>query len=262
MATTASPAELLLKHLGIDVQIIETSNEERADFRATIEGAVTLIEEKTKLEDPGAEVAKKEALRAGKIHRTHIAIKPDNRLSGINRKASKQLASSATTFVHDFRLVWFTATGTDCLGKQQQFIATVYGKSGIVELDNSKYRACYFFRNSDFFRFRENLDGAVAAYSDGKELSATLCLNPLSLRYMEFKASPFVKAFGTAICDPVTDEKEGRAFIVDRDIDRNNQNSILEFLQQKYSTKPLMNMDMGYSSVSVQVPKLSGRGDW
>lgn len=216
------------------------------------------MSQKTKLRDPGAEAARKEALRTGKVHPIHIAIKPDNRLSGINRKASKQLASSAATFAHNFRLVWFTATGTDCIGKQQQFIATVYGTSGIVELDNPKYRACYFFRNSDFFRFRENLDGAGAAYSDGKELSATLCLNPLSPRYVEFRASPFVKAFGTAVRDPVTDEKEGRAFIVDRDIDRNNQNSILEFLQQKYSTKPLMNMDMGYSSVSVQASKQNG----
>jgi hypothetical protein len=75
---------------------------------------------------------------------------------------------------------------------------------------------------------------------------------------VEFKASPFVKAFGTAVRDPVTDEKEGRAFIVDRDIDRKNQNSVLEFLQQKYSTKPLMSMDMGYSSISVQVSKQDG----
>ena len=162
--------------------------------------------------------------------------------------------AEVTTYYTD----WFTATGTDCLGKQQQFMATVYGTSGIVELDNSKYRACYFFRNSDFFRFRENLDGVVTAYSDGKELSATLCLNPLSPRYVGFKTSPFVKAFGTAVRDPLSDEKEGRAFIVDRVIDRNNQNSILEFLQQKYSTKPLMNMDMGYSSVSVQVSKQNG----
>jgi hypothetical protein len=258
MTTATSFAKLLLAHLGIDVQAIETSNEERADFLARIGDAVTLVEEKTKLEDPGAEAVRQEALREGKVHPTHIPIKPDNRLSGINRKASKQLASSASTFAHDFRLVWFTATGNGCLGKQQQFIATIYGTSGIVELDNSQYRACYFFRNSDFFRFRENLDGAVAAYSDGKELSATLCLNPLSPRYVEFKASPFVKAFGTAVRDPVTDEKEGRAFIVDRDIDRKNQNSVLEFLQQKYSTKPLMSMDMGYSSISVQVSKQDG----
>jgi hypothetical protein len=258
VATIASFAELLLGHLGVAVQAIETSNEEQADFLATIEGTVTLIEEKTKLEDPGVDAARKEARRASKLHAAHIAIKPHNRLSGINRKASKQLASSATTFAHDFRLVWFTAIGTNCLGKQQQFIATVYGTSGIVELDSSTYRACYFFRNSDFFRFRENLDGAVAAYSDGKELSGTLCLNPLSPRYMAFKASPLVKVFGNAVRDPMTDEKEGRAFIIDRDIDRNNQNSVLEFLQHKYSTKPLMNMDMGYSSVSVQVSKQDG----
>jgi hypothetical protein len=254
MATTSSFAEIILGQLGIDLRPIQTANENRADFLATIADTVTLIEEKTKMDDPGAEAARKEALGAGRMHSSHIPIKPDNRLSGINRKASKQLASTAPTFTHNFRLVWCTATGSDCRGKQEQFIATVYGTTRIVELGNSTYQECYFFRNSDFFRFSENLDGAVAAYADGKEFSATLCLNPLSPRYVGFKASPFVKAFGSAVHDPVENERDKLAFIVDRDIDRKHEDRFLAFLQQKYSTRPLMNMDMGYSFISKQVP--------
>ena len=252
MPRTASFAEIILGRLGIGVQPIQTSNEEQADFFATIAATVTLIEEKTKLDDPRHEAARNATLDAGRTHSSNLPIKPTNRLSGINRKAANQLASSATTFNHDFRLVWFTATGSGCLGKQQQFIATVYGTTLIVELGNSKYRTCYFFCNSDFFRFRENLDGAVAACSDGKDLSLTLCLNPLSPRYLGFKASPFVKAFASAVCDPVEDERAGLAFIVDGDIDRNNEDGVLEFLQQKYSTSPLMNMDLGYSALSLR----------
>ena len=253
MASTASFAEIILGRLGIGVQPIQTSSKERADFLATIANTVTLIEEKKKTEHPNADASRTATLAAGRIHSSQILITHKNRLSGIIRKAADQLASTATTITHDFRLIWLTATGSNSLGKQQQFMATVYGTTRIVELGNSKYRTCYFFRNSDFFRFRENLDGAVAARTDGKELSATLCLNPLSPRYLGFKASPFMKAFASAVCDPVEDERAGLAFIVDGAIDRNNENSVLEFLQRKYSTKPLMNMDTGYSSVSVWV---------
>jgi hypothetical protein len=56
-----------------------------------------------------------------------------------------------------------------------------------------------------------------------------------------------VSAFGSDIEDPVAREADGESFILDADIDRNDESALLAYLQQKYATAPLMKFDMGYS---------------
>lgn len=59
--------------------------------------------------------------------------------------------------------------------------------------------------------------------------------------------------FGTAVEDPVVLEQEKEVFVVDSDIDRNDESALLAFLQPKYGTLPLMKFDLGYLSASVLV---------
>lgn len=157
---------------------------------------VVLIEEKTKLDDPARLAKREEVLKSGEIYSSSRRIIRDNRLSGIVRKAAAQLESSSSR-KHDFRLMWFTATGHEAEALFHQFIATLYGSTNIIEMNSSSFRSCYFFRNSDFHRHRQTIDGAVVARVRGQELTAKLCLNPLSARVAMLRDSPFAKLFGT-----------------------------------------------------------------
>lgn len=250
--TIPSYARMLLQHRGIVVDDIPTSEKEESDFLATVGDNRVLIEEKTKVDDPAYLEQRARSLDAGKIHATSLPLIRDNRLSGLVKKAASQLQSSAN-LPHDFRLVWFTATGAQAEAKYHQFIATLYGTAKIFEMNTSHYRSCYFFRNSDFHRHAQVLDGAVVAYVSGTSIIARLCLNPLSPNYAAFKASTVAAALGTGIEDPVSKEADGIAFVLDADIDRQDESALLAYLQKKYVTAPLMKFDLGYLSAAIRV---------
>lgn len=250
--TITSYAHLLLEHWSVVVDDIPTSDKEESDFLASFGTTKVLIEEKTKLDDAVYLAQRARALDTGEIHSFSLPLVRDNRLSGIVSKATRQLQSSADQ-PHDFRLVWFTATGTQAEAKYHQFIATLYGTTKILEMNQSFYRSCYFFRNSDFHRHAAILDGAVAAYVSGTSITAKLCLNPLSPNYAALKSSAVVGAFKNAVEDPVAREDKKESFILDADIDRNDEFALLAYLQEKYATAPLMKFDMGYLSAAIKV---------
>jgi hypothetical protein len=247
-------ATYVLKLWGAKVADVPTSDKEESDLLASLVDCRVLIEEKTKFDDAAYLAQRAQQLSSGAIHLASTPLVRNNRLSKIVTKAASQLRSSSDR-EHDFRVVWFTATGVDAEAKYYQFMATLYGSTRIIELDNQKLRHCYFFRNSDFHRCADVLDGAVVAHIIGNSLSAKLCLNPLSVRWEALRDSAFARPFGTAIEDPVESESAGIAFVVDADIDRKDEGAVLRFLQQKYSTRPLMKMDMGFTSATVSIPR-------
>jgi hypothetical protein len=180
-----SYAKAMLQHWGITVDDIPTSDAEQkqeADFLASFGDVLVLIEEKTKEDDPIYLAKRAEELDRGEIHAATLPISRNETLSGLVRDASRQLRSSSDR-PHDFRLMWFTATGVHAEGKYEQFMATLYGRANILEMNTTHYRRCYYFRNADFFRRAEVIDGAIVAHTDGKSISAKLCLNSLSPRY-------------------------------------------------------------------------------
>ena len=250
-----SIARPLLEHWGFSVQDIPPANRERkkeADFLATRAGVRVLVEEKIKAEDP-ARAAKRDAKhQGGELHAETLAIVRDETVSGVIRDAAAQLLSSSR-HPHDFRLLWFTATGPTAEDKYEQFMATLYGRTNILEMNSPHFRRCYFFRNGDFYRRRNAIDGAIAAYINGRSISAKLCLNSLSQRYGLLKASTLMVLFGTAVEDPIQLESEGKAFIVNSDLDRKDEAGLLSYLRHKYGTGPLMKIDLGYTRASVRV---------
>ena len=247
----------LLQHWAVRVDDIPTSDVEEkkeADFLATFGSTRVLIEEKTKEDDPNYLALRASELESGEVHGTTLPIRRDETISGIVRKASMQLKSSSN-IPHDFRLLWFTATGVTARGKYEQFMATLYGRTNILEMNASGYRRCYFFRNADFFRRAAIIDGAVAAHTNGISISAKFCLNPLSPRYEQLKSSEVLKPFNEAVEDPIEMEKSESAFILDSAIDRNDESQLLAYLQQKYQTGPLMKFDLGYTNASILLPR-------
>lgn len=254
---TFSFARALLEHWGVSVQDIPTSDAEEkkeADFLAAFDGAKVLIEEKTKEDDPEYLAVRTRELEQGDIHAATLPLIRNETISGIVRDASKQLRSSSN-LQHDFRLVWFTASGVNAQGKYEQFMATLYGRTNILEMNSADYRRCYYFRNADFFRRAAVIDGAVAAYTDGKSITARLCLNALSPRYAALKQSTVLRPFGTAVEDPVELEASGTAFILDSDLSRKDEGPLLVYLQAKYKTAPLMKFDLGYTNASILIPR-------
>lgn len=252
---STSYARAVLGQWGVLVEDIPTSDLERkkeADFIATFGAHRALIEEKAKEDDPAELFARKSVLESGQSYASSVPFVRDNRLSGINRAAVKQLQSSSDK-PHDFRLVWFTSTGTKAEAKYEQYIASLYGLTNIIEMNSPESRRCYFFRNSDFHRHAPILDAAVAAYLSATVITAKLCLNPLSPRYARLRTSELVSMFGDAVEDPGAHEADGTAFILDTDLDRHDEGPLLKFLQSKYATKPLMHMNLGHITATVLV---------
>ncbi|WKN20579.1 hypothetical protein [Azotobacter vinelandii] len=252
-----SYAKALLEQLGIAVEDIPTSDAEQkqeADFLATFGDIRILIEEKTKEDDPGYLAHRAEELESGEIHEASFPISRNETLSGLVRDASHQLKSSSDKS-HDFRLMWFTATGVHAEGKYEQFIATLYGRTNILEMNAAHYRTCYYFQSADFFRRANVIDGAIVAYTNEQSITAKLCLNSLSPRYDALRRSAVLGPFGTAVEDPLALEARGTAFILDCALDRKNEAALLAYLQQKYKTAPLMKFDLGYTHTSILVPK-------
>ncbi len=250
-----SPTRILLEHWGVKVEDIPTSGAEKkkeADFLATFGTTRILIEEKTKEDDPEYLAKRASELEEAGIHIATLPIIRNETISGIVRTASNQLKSSSA-IPHNFRFLWFTATGIHAKGKYEQFMATLYGYTNILEMNSDVYRRCYYFRYADFYRRAAVIDGAVAAYTDGRSIVARLCLNSLSPRYEDLRNSEILNHFGTAVEDPMELESSGRAFILDSNLNRNNEEPLLSYLQSKYGTAPLMKLDMGYTSFSTLV---------
>jgi len=252
-----SYARLLLEQWRIPVKDIPASSHEgkkEADFLADFGGVRVLIEEKTKEDDPNYLANRAKELEQGGIHEETISIIRNETLSGIVRHAAKQLRSSADK-QHDFRLMWLTATGVNAKAKCDQFVATLYGRTNIVERNAGGFRRCYYFRNSDFYRRVTVLDGAVAAYVYGTSITPKLCLNSLSPRYAALRQSSVVAHFGTAVEDPVDLEARGTAFVLDCDLNRKDEAPLLAYLEAKYKTGALMTLDLGYLTASMSLPK-------
>jgi hypothetical protein len=253
MANPPSIARAVLEHFGFSVEDIPTAEREglqQADYLVRKGDVTVLLEEKTKEESVGMAAERHATHASGDVHAETFPFRSDAVLSGVIRKASDQLRSSSR-YPHDFRMMWFSATGATAAGKYEQFMAALYGRTNIVELGACEYRRCYFYRDSAFFRRRDVLDGAVAACVVGSSVIVRVCLNPLSARYAALRQSALMQPFGSSVEDPLDAEARGTAFFLDADLDRRNEGPLLEYLQKKYATGPLQAIDLGYTRLSV-----------
>jgi hypothetical protein len=255
MSLEFSVAQQVFSAWGASAQEIPTSSVEESDWLAELNGFKLLVEEKAKFENPESMQKREDALRSGRVHGQSTPLVHSNRLSGIVTKARKQLSSTAAKVAPDARIIWFTGMGFDAEAKHYQFMATLYGSTKLFELDRRTLRECYYFRNSDFFRYREDLDGAVAAFCVGESVTMKLCLNTYSPRYSTLKASPFAANFPNGLMDPLAEEASGDAYIADTDVDRRDGAAVIQYLEKKYGLNRAMNMDMNLATATIAVPR-------
>lgn len=207
------------------------------------------IEIKTKEDDPSEVSERQEALRRGEIVDLATPFVPRNTLSGILRDGVKQLRSLATER-RDLSLLWLIAVGADQMGKYEQFRSTLYGLTNVVGPDNNSLIRCYYLRDSAFFRWRTDLDGAVI--STLKELE--FCINSYSPRADALARSDLAARFGVAVVSPSEEERQGQAYVADCDIDRRDEQAILRFLAEKYGRSALMTFGLGAHSAYLELP--------
>src|SRR5665213_84669 len=256
MATTSpssSVACTVLTKWGARISPIRTTSKEEADWIASLDGERLLIEEKEKIEDPSTGNDRESILRSGSVYGLNTALGYNNRVAGIVSKATKQLESSGAQQPHDFRLLWLTATGFDAEARQRQTLSTLYGSTSIFDVDrqSKKMRQCYFFRNSELFRHKDILHGAVVAYLMDETLTMFFCLNPLSSDYQKLKASALARRFPNGLIDPISEEAAGEAYLVVGDVDRRDEAAVHGYLQSKYNLGHTQNMDFNLMSGTV-----------
>ena len=249
-----SIAEMVLKGWGAEVQEIPTSTKNESDWLATVDGFRLLVEEKTKFESPEKITARNEVLARGEVHGSVSGLQPNNRISGIFGKAAKQLRSTGEDVEHDARVVWFTSMGSDREEKYHQAFNTIYGCTKVFDLDvSNSLRDCYFRYNSEFFRHK-NLDGAYLLKANNGEGIIRLCLNPFGSNWQALRDSPFASRLKNGLVDPIAEEESGEVMIVDTDIDRRNEQGLLQYLSRKYGVEKLQFMNMSIATAVVSVP--------
>lgn len=136
----------------------------------------------------------------------------------------------------DSTLIWLIAGQRDAtILTAKAAMMQLYGLEtleGYTEKGNYYSMSCYFFYESLFFKYKD-LDAVVVHSSN----DVSLCLNPYSSRFVEWKTYPFLSAFSVVI-DPVMQESTGAAFFADCDTDRSNTNQVVRYLRQKYQLRP------------------------
>ena len=238
--------ELIVKNWfsnhGYEIDKIPESNEESPDFLIADDTSIYLLELKTKFPSEKEIAERRQVLSSGEIYNIDEIITFQNRLSKIIGKAKNQLKNYKVG-EDVLRLVWLLSTGHLDEPRLDQFEATLYGSAYLYSIE--RYGNCYFFYNSDFFKYREILDAAiVSTTSKGK-----LLLNPLSPRYEKIKNSSLIKHFKEgSVIDPIENEKQGQALLVDSDVNRANEQAVLQYLKEKYKTENIAVITMHYLS--------------
>jgi len=230
----------LLESFDFRVVELPTGPTETPDLHVESEKDSYLIELKELLGDPAEVAAVCETLERGEIAEIGEPWTPRNKLAGIARKAKKQV--EAAQVVSDFRLVWFDCAGRDPESQQKRVFATLYGTTNVYDIqDGSFFKECYYFHDSVFFRWRNELDGAVVMWGEG----GALYLNSYSPRFEALRDSALASAFKGGVVDPFQLEREGISLIADCEIDRKDSAAVKRFLGEKCGRPMLDHMNLG-----------------
>ncbi len=242
MVDYESKVKTWFSNRGYEIHKIPVSNEESPDFFIADDSSAYILELKTKLPSDEDISERAQVLSIGEIHNVDEKISFQKGLSKIISKAKNQLKNYKKG--EDFlRLIWLLSTDYLAEPRLDQFEATLYGSAYLYSIE--RQGNCYFFYNSDFFKYREILDAAiVSTTSKGK-----LLLNPLSPRYEKIKNSSLIKHFQEgSVTDPILFEKAGQAFLVDSNVNRSEESAILQYLKGKYQINKIVVMNMHYMS--------------
>lgn len=241
--------QLFFERLGYRVERIPEADVQSPDFLILDANSSYLLELKTKIPSCEQALERRKTLEEGEFYQLNEPLIRMNRLSGIIRKAQAQLRERKH---HEnvLGLIWLGAIGHLAEPRMHQFEATLYGSATIVDwATRGRSGVCYFFYNSDFFRYRDVLDAAIVSANS----QARLLLNPLSGHYEQMRNSSLPKYLGDAVVDPIVLEAQGKGFIVEANVDRRSEATVLAYLRTKYKSPGIQRITMNHMSGTMAV---------
>ncbi|WP_291319352.1 hypothetical protein [Desulfonatronospira sp.] len=163
-----------------------------------------------------------------------FAVSRDKAVQSLVRECVRQLRGEAEM---TFRIGWVHCEGfdsdTDQVQLQNSFLGTEYlldrGTGG-------RAYACHFFRESDFWRYRNELDGAIVSRQVAHDqVNVSVLLNPYSLRADRLRTGTLLASVErAALVDVVAEEAERICLIADCAIDRRDPGRVLDYVCEKY----------------------------
>src|SRR5205814_805159 len=111
---------------------------------------------------------------------------------------------------------------------------------------------CLYLTFSEFFRYPQ-LVGAVL----GQRHSGVLFPNVLSPACSEFRSSRLFSVFKEhdALWDPADLEIRGDVYVADCPGTRSDRQSVLNYVEEKYGVRPLLDVEPKHARVAVLVPR-------
>jgi len=218
---TKAALKKILEDKGFKVELIEETSEKKTpDLLASDSHTQLLIEMKERY---GTDRSSMDGLdvRLDKVARL-------NTLSGISKEAAKQLQLHSSDQM--FNLLWLYADPANRNLHYEQFRMTTYGIRIVTGMHagHGFLKECYYATDSDFYRWRDVLDGVALGNFGG------MFVNDYSPRYRRFRTTNFVQLFKSAVCDPTALEQRGDAFRLDSDVDRRDEEAVKKAIEAKY----------------------------
>ncbi len=243
---------VLEQHFNLAVGKIPESESQTPDYLASDENDSYIIEVKEKGDNEDVTDARTEALSNDELFEFSQYLTPRSVTEGVIRSGRRQINAYVNN-PRAFRIVWVHCVGLSYEVTREQVIAGIYGSTTVTDWgsDDAFAGTCYYMNESQFFRYRSDLD-AVVITCENSEFK--ICLNNHSPRYAALKDSMFVSNMEGGVCDPPEEDSKGEAFLVDGPIDRRDRGAVMEYLKGKYNTEKLMVMPMQYVSVHAAVP--------
>ena len=246
-------AKLFRRVFKFQVEKIPEGHNRTADFILSDGILEYLIELKTRRRRVDDKNQRRDQLASRVYSETAKRIERNSNVSKLLSEAIKQIEST-TEHSSALRLVFFLLRDFDAEERWQNIITGIYGIRHLVDNEkHSKIRKCYYFSESDFYRYRNRLDGVILFNLHQNQ--AQLCLNDHSPKYSALKSSALAKGFNGAVIDPLEFESQGKILITDGAVNRADESNVISFLRKKYNlSSRTMTMDLGYYSASVLVP--------
>jgi hypothetical protein len=223
-----------LTAMGFQVSPIrQISGDRHADLIADKDGMRTVLEVKSRLDDPiFNSLAPK--VESGKVQEYSAPTGKTGTFSRRVKKAASQLEGSARS--NDFRCLWFVIDPHQLVEVDDQIIGTLLGRRYILggkEPDESGAvvsESCYALGRADFQRCPE-IDCAIIDQME----KALFIANIHSPRYSKLAKWPLRKIFPSeSVKDILVEEKAGKAYIVPLDTPISCDDDILEYVKEKY----------------------------
>ncbi len=221
------------------------------DFLVRCAKYAYLIELKERFPDPQVAEDREQRLKAGELVEEADEMGYRNAISSIVGDAVGQLISDAAPQA-DFRVCWLQCQGYFAEKQAEQVIATLFGVADITdwEGDDGFHGNAFYYDESEFFRYRSSLDGAIVSFEE----FGVFCLNDHSENYSKLRSSGLRKCF-SGVEDPNEMENTKSRIVIRSDIDRRDGQAMIHLLKTEYGMGKPMKMNMKHYSATILAPQ-------